>query len=198
MAIINPDFWIERLRDDVSFAEKMLIKDGRLAPMFFLQSDDGLFVVATPYGNDDEKAHTYRIITMMCVAHDVYGFCSLSEAWMAAIPKIPGGAEEQLRQAAKMRASEAENRIEVIIAMAVYRNAENTRKSISLTREIQRDPNDKFIGLGAETLTNDQHLGGIPNILPMTNFPPAVRSKARETLHNLGIKAEKMPAPTIH
>lgn len=73
----------EKVERALKYGEEQLIASGSLMALFHAESADGkLFIIATPWPNDEEKVKTLNILRCMFVAESIVNYVLLSEIWV--------------------------------------------------------------------------------------------------------------------
>jgi hypothetical protein len=161
--------WDDRLKQDMKFAMENLLEYGSLVPMFVLHTRSGqILVVGASIRDQAEKEQTYRMMTTMCIAHDVVGFCFIAEAWLRMVNRRHNESEAEMQDRSfAFPPSEAEDRIEVVSGVCVYRDEDiGKRQSKSTMVEILRGDDTKVTGFQALDLPGNNCEGLVIDILP--------------------------------
>lgn len=177
--------WNTELNNHVAFAKKILLNEGQLTKMFTLYTPEGQLVIAAPASDDDEKRNTYSLVKFLCVAENAYAIVCVAEAWMKAEWKKGNETKDEFfKRAHKVRPSQSEGRMEVMMAHIAWRENDE-KKGLFTAPEILRDWDGKITGLGeAQIIEGIQ--GDIPAILPRVEYPLAVREAAKKLLKSMG------------
>jgi hypothetical protein len=128
-----------QLARDLAFAELALRRFGSIAPLFVIGTKPEPMVIAAPFRDEAEKAHTYGLIRLACIAHEAEWLCFMDEAWLVNL--APG--EELLVQP-----KDSDRRVEVVSIWLSYRDGDAVKHRAAF-RGIERDADGKGTGLGA-------------------------------------------------
>jgi hypothetical protein len=169
-----------QLARDIAFAEGALTRFGGLAPLFIIGAKDGPMVVAAPFRNEAEKAETYLLIEMACVAHEADWLCFMDEAWL--VQTAPG-------EPLLVEPKDSDRRVEVAMISLTYRRpgALGT-KHLTVTRSILRDGDGKATGFGPSPIGEApmDGAGRATRILPALPPHPVQVEIARMALDTSG------------
>lgn len=178
--------WDAQLRHDMAFAQRTLLATGRMFPLAIVHSPETLFAVPLDYSGDEEKLRAHRFLAVLMLAHDAMAFSHITEAWVRHGARRHGESEAAFdERATAVRPSEAEDRIEVVIATLTYRDADGERRTLSDIREIERRANGKPSGLKPLPDMAGEIGGTIPELLPPVLLKPEDKTIAREVLARL-------------
>jgi len=139
--LTSEQFWHRELTLVLRWAEEQLTKpDDQLLPMSCLFTDTGdRHAIAIPTESDREEKAGFAFLAIAGVALVARGATHVSEAWKRVVPRLPGETYAALQQRAEaVPPSEAEDRVETVIASAVWRDDSWRRHSLVAERLIER------------------------------------------------------------
>jgi hypothetical protein len=181
--------WHVWLTQDMNFATKQLLTDGKVSHMFVahIADRDELIVVPLFLRSAAEKAGMYGFLKVLCVAFDVIGFSLIAEAWVRMIETRIGesAAERSARVLDGPLPSEAEDRKEIIAVTLVYRD-DGGRQTLTRMAEIVRNTTGKPISTSPIDMPEDASGdGAVPDILPETRPTPEQQTVAKKFVDQL-------------
>jgi hypothetical protein len=194
----GPARWTKQVRFDIEFAKRMVLEQGRCDTILVVhRRGQPNMIMRAP--TDLSKDGVALYLRALCIAEDAEGFAFISEAWMRAVGRRHGETEaEHNERAYAVAPSEAEDRIEVVIAEIVYRDDGGERRTMHETREIVRDAAGKPVSFRR----TEHHLGGEVDrsegrwVEVLTPEPPTAEERASavaalKTLAEMGFGIEK-------
>jgi hypothetical protein len=130
--------WSVQLANDLKYAEKCLLSQGDVIPMFVIHTKARVLILECPWKNDDDKERYYMLAKTLCIAEAAIGLTFMGEAWLATAPEQYSGesrAEFDARLSAADPATD-ERRVEVLMVQTSYRDRAGVKMSLTRTREI--------------------------------------------------------------
>src|SRR3954464_9867045 len=104
--------WASVLRQEMTLAEEILVKENGLSGTILLFNDDVKIYVPRPDGNDPSGDPHVLPAPMAALAHDGVACCVLGEAWVRKLAKRIGESEREFyRRSQAVRPRDAEDRI---------------------------------------------------------------------------------------
>jgi len=139
--LTNEQFWRRELTFVLRWAEDQLTgPDDELPPMTCLFTDTGeRHAIAIPTHSDREEQAAFSFLAVAGIALVARGATHVAEAWKRVVARLPGETDAALQQrAAAVPPSEAEDRVETVIASAVWRDDSWRRHTMVAERLIER------------------------------------------------------------
>lgn len=162
---MTPAALATRWRHDLSHAEKTLLRDGFVSPLFVVRGVDGTeCVIPASFASPEDKSRAYDLVRLMAVACDAELVMSRAESWLV-LGQLPEG----------IAPSQSERRIEVVSLTMSARVGKRVVNRSSL-REIMRDTDGKPTGLTEVGLPK----GKLDMAGPMFELLPPVRPDAAQ------------------
>jgi hypothetical protein len=163
---------LKAFRMDCDFVEKQLRTTGSVSMMFVIRGHGGEVIPMIVSGGTKEEA--YRMVRLAAIAHDAEAVSSIAEAWTLPPDAAMSGVQP----------SQSERRIEVVAVQLVTRD-----EAAASMRDILRDAEGRFIGLGPERIkqavVQAPDFGGlIAEVVPPHRPDSEARAAARELLDN--------------
>ncbi len=125
---MTPATFEARWTHDLAHAEKTLLQDGHLAPLFIIIGEDGRStVVPAIFSNQETKAHYFNLARLTAIAEDAEAVLIRTEAWVVVGEDLAVG----------LSPSQSDRRIEVVSLAATARYGKKVIHRLSL-REILR------------------------------------------------------------
>jgi len=175
------DTWEKQARMDFEHAKRVLLNDGAVMGMFVIHGAKESHVVGVPGFDDRVRAHLPQLLMLMCVMHDAQGISHIAEAWMAERPRLHGETEaEHFARANATVASEAEDRIEVVVTTTTWRDEAGEAHTIGHCGEIVRNPRGKPVSVQERDAEGTEYGGRWIDLLPSRRPTEAERAMARE------------------
>ena len=173
--------WAKQQRLDVEFAKGILLAHGELAPMFVVHTPDKIEVLlAPPWRDRDEKFPFYNLLKLRAAADGAIGMTFITEAWMRDVPLVAGETEAEHRvRAQAVPPSEAEDRMEVVMVMTTYRDADG-KQDLTATLDIVRNAAGKVIAAPERKSLPGTFQGPVRDILLDEPVPEHLRPQVRE------------------
>lgn len=177
----GPARWIKQVRFDIEFAKRMVLEQGSCATILvvYRRGQPPIILQQSPDLGKDTVAGYLRAL---CVAEDAEGFAFISEAWMRIVTRRDSETQAEHDQRVYLvPPSEAEDRIEVVIAEIIYRDDDGERRTLHESREIIRDAAGKPSGFRSV----QNVLGGAVErsegrwVEVLSPEPPTVEERAR-------------------
>lgn len=160
---MTPAALAARWRHDLNHAERTLLKDGFVSPLFVVQGADGSErIVPGSFASAEEKARAYDLVRLMAIAHDAELVMVRAESWLV-LGQLPEG----------ISPSQSDRRIEVVSLAMSARVGRRVVHRSSL-REIMRDADGKPTGLAEVRLPK----GKLDMAGPMFELLPPKRPDA--------------------
>jgi hypothetical protein len=133
------DRWTKQLRFDIEFAKRMVLEQGSCANILVVYTrGKAPMILQAPRDLTRDTVAGY--LRAVCTAEDAEAFGFISEAWMRIVTRRDRETQaEHDQRAYAVAPSEAENRIEVVIAEIVWRDDDGARRTMHESREIVRD-----------------------------------------------------------
>jgi hypothetical protein len=190
-----PEAWRAVLARDMDYAQRRLIADGSLHPLFILQtSADELVLMPAQYSSEAGKHAFQRAVTLAAIAHDARAISFMGEAWMRMVGRRSGETTAELDQRARdVPPSEAHDRVECLIVSLTWRSDDGQRRWLICCREILREPSTGAItGLAADKVRSeaDGVTGGMVELLPARRPTGPERTLANALLREIGVMVE--------
>jgi hypothetical protein len=182
--------WTRQLRFDMAFAEKTLLKDGYLGRIFVVHTKDQKLVIPGQWDSDRERGAMLEVIKAHCLALNAEALSFISEAWARHLQQAHGETNAEFRtRVDAVRPRDAEDRVEVVIVLTMFRDDAGQRQVISDTREIERRANGKPSGLKAFRLNEGWDVLDDAVVDAFPEFEPsrAQQHAARVLLHLAGM-----------
>lgn len=152
MAIRKPnqargaDRWTKQLRFDIEFAKQMVLEQGSCANILVVYVRGKAPMILQP-PRDLSRDTVAGYLRAVCIAEDAEAFGFISEAWMRIVDRRDRETEaEHNERAYGIAPSQAEDRIEVVIAELVWRDDGGERRTMHEFREIVRDAKGEPVG----------------------------------------------------
>lgn len=136
--------WRPILERQLEWAANQLTKaDAELQPIITLYPDDETApseVIYAPFTTDAEEEALHTFLAVKGVALQTRAATHIAEAWVRSITRRPGESDAELQQRGEaVEPSKAEDRTEVVIITAVWRDRDWQRHVLVGTRQIERD-----------------------------------------------------------
>ena len=169
---------------DKAWAEKAIIKDGRLGPLVVVHGEGTIAPLAmTQFGSRETAWQIARLVATAQAAHAVV---MIAESWT-----MPPG-EAQGLVAAGLTPTQSGRRIECVSVAMMYRDDADECHSLLSIRPIERRASGKISGLGPEWSIpdgdDDAEAGGsFAAVLPDHRPNDGERAFAQALLDRLGI-----------
>lgn len=134
---MTPATFEARWAHDLAHAEKTLLADGHLAPLFIIIGADGRSTVVPAIFSDQEtKAHFFNLARLTAIAEDAEAVLIRTEAWAVVGDDLAVG----------LSPSQSDRRIEVVSVAATARYGKKVIHRLSM-REILRADDGQPVGL---------------------------------------------------
>jgi hypothetical protein len=174
----------EAMSHDISHAELMLTTAGSCAPLFILRKGDEIIVIPTPWRDEGEKDEYLKLVRALCITHDCWAVTAIHEAWMSTyVADSKESVQEIVRNATPP--SQAKDRVEIIIALALYRGDDGHRHVMHRFHTIERNDRGQVTGLGVNLDRDDRPdtlFGKMIEAMPDGPVTPAQRKAAKQLL----------------
>lgn len=136
--------WRPVLERQFEWAAKELTKpDAELPAIITLYTDDPTVpneVIYAPFTTDAEEKALYTFLAVKGVALQTRAATHIAEAWARRLTRRPGESDAELQQRGEaVEPSQAEDRTEVVIITAVWRDQDWQRHALAGTRTIERN-----------------------------------------------------------
>jgi hypothetical protein len=182
----GPDKWVKQVRFDIEFAKRMVLEQGSCSTILVVHCREPATKIILQPSGDLTKDTVAAYLRALCTAEDAEGFSFISEAWMRVVTRRDRETQaEHDERAYGVTPSQAEDRLEVIIAEIVYRADDGGRRTLHEHREIVRDAAGKATGFrpvprlpGSVTSSEGRWV----EVLPPERPTEEERAYARETL----------------
>lgn len=133
---MTPSAFEARWRHDLDHAEKTLIKDGHVAPLFIIVGLDGQSsLIPAVFPDAETKARYFDVARMQAIAVDAEAVLLRTESWLVAGDLADG-----------IGPAQSDRRIEVVSVTATVRLGRKISSRLSV-REIVRDDQGRAVGL---------------------------------------------------
>jgi hypothetical protein len=168
-----------------AFARKMLLDRGEVAPFFVVYGRERIVPLIIPARDKDAQQMAVRIA---CVAEDASAVAYVGEAWTRSIMRLPGETDaEHHERATAVAPSEAEDRVEIVLANLDWRDAAGDQYCLTMSAEILRDVTGAVCGTGPqETVGPAPAEGRFAALLPPFLIEPWMREEARRLMKRFG------------
>lgn len=188
--------WQELLDFNMRFAIERLVGIGEVGRMFVLHTDDGAVLIPGEWSDEVERQNIYRLVRLVALAHDATAVAMVTEAWMRKVKRRSGEsrAEFDARTGAVMP-SQAEDRIEVVVATLAYRDAADARHTLSKVQEIVRGADAKPTRAKPIDLPTTGMSGTMTDLMPERRPTAVERAAARTLLTMIDLNLEKVAMP---
>jgi hypothetical protein len=179
-----PEKWAEQLRFDYGFAVKALKKSGSVSQMAVLHDRDGQSVtpIILKWLDREVKTRGYSYLSLLAEATEPAAFSFISEAWLRVVQRRHGESvgEHNTRALEGPRPSEAEDRIEIIYAMVIWRDDAGERQAAFKAGDIERDASGTVSSVKprATWKVDDSIVGDVIGIMPEEAVSPSRRAEA--------------------
>jgi len=134
---MTPEQFEKRWRYDLAHAERTLLRDGHVSPLFIIVgADGGTSLVPGNFSDGRAKAASMDLARLQAVAADAEAVLLRTESWMVLGEPLAAG----------VAPSESDRRLEVVSLAATARVGKQVVKRLS-AREIIRGPEGRPTGL---------------------------------------------------
>lgn len=183
--------WRSVFESNCRAARRNILANGELLSAFLIYTHSNTHcAVAAPWGSDEQRTVTLKLLRILCVAHDAAAVCWINEAWTLAIdPKVDNP---------HIRPKDSERRQEaVVVAFLSQATADQDQVSYLSSREILRNTAGKVTDLGPERfLSGDRCDSVLAEILPPVRVPPEIRQAAKRIAEDSGLLRYFEMSPT--
>lgn len=182
-----PERWRRVVETDLDYAATQLTKpDSQLLRTFVVHAKDELHVIGAPKVDAESEEIIHRVLLLYCVAHDAEAISVISEAWARSVPRAAKETEAEWQERAEaVMPADAEDRIELVLGVVIWRTADRRRRWLQGYRPIERAA-DGTPSLGAtvwaDDSDNDRFDAKIMGCLPTHTAPPELRELAAVAL----------------
>lgn len=130
---MTPADFEKRWAHDLAHAEKTILKDGHLSPLFIVIGADGRSsLIPATFADDAEKAHFMNLARLHAVAVDAEAVLLRTESWLVVGDDRPAGVSP----------GQSDRRVEVVSVAASARYGKRIVHRLS-AREIVRGPDGR-------------------------------------------------------
>ena len=156
---MTPAEFERRWKHDVAHAEKTLVKDGFLAPLFIVVDRDGqIHIVPASFSDEETKRFFIDLVRMTAIAVDADAVIARMESWAVLGDPPPEGVSP----------SQSDRRVEVVAVFMCAHVGKRTMRRASI-REIIRNDDGNAVGVWNINLPendSDQSAGTMFDLLP--------------------------------
>ena len=176
-----PERWADQLRLDYGFAVEALKKSGSVSQMVVLHDPDGRGItpILLRWRDREAKTRGYSYLSLLAEATEPAAFSFISEAWLRVVERRHGESVDEHNTRA-LASSEAEDRIEIIYAMVIWRDDAGERQAAFKAGDIERDASGTVSSVKprATWKVDDSIVGDVIGIMPEEVVSPSRRMEA--------------------
>jgi hypothetical protein len=190
-----------QLAHDLDFAAERMREHGGVSMMLMFRpahDPDSILLMPAGWSGSEDREIAIKVFRTIGIGVNARMVTLLTEAWLRKVQKHPRETrDEHETRAYAVPPSEAEDRVEVLMAAVAWRDDGGRTRMRASIREILRDDSNAFLGLrrikpGPE---DGEAIGQswLGDVIPPVNVRAEDREKAMDFLRRMGVHIELQP-----